>query len=337
MTSLVVRAAGPGVTVQDGGRPGYLRVGVTAAGPMDPLAFATANRALGNPAGSAAIEVSLGGVELAAEGGPVQLAVAGGAFSVASDGRALPPAVMLPLEPGVALSIRAGVAGAWCYVAVAGRIDLAPVLGSLSTHTRSGLGGLGRGLAPGDRLPIAEARRAAGPAAALDAPWLDRPGAVIRVLLGPQDDYFSADQVAAFLDGPWTVSGRSDRMAYLLTGPRLNHAKGFNIVSDGIAMGAIQVPGDGQPIVLMADRQPTGGYPKIATVIGADHGRLAQLRPGVQIRFAAVTHADAVAARRAEQAALASGVSTRPLVRSNFPADYLLGLNLIDGVTAGGD
>ena len=164
-----------------------------------------------------------------------------------------------------------------------------PALGSVSTHTRSGLGGLdGRALATGDELPIAEPRTLDQAMARIEAPWLDRPGDEIRVLLGPQDDYFAADQIAAFLRGPWTVSGRSDRMAYLLDGPRLVHAKGLNIVSDGIAMGAIQVPGSGQPVVLMADRQPTGGYTKIANVIGADLGRLAQLRPGARFRFRAV-------------------------------------------------
>ncbi len=335
MTQLLVRAAGPGVTVQDGGRPGWLRFGVTAAGPMDPLAFATANRALGNPEGWAALEVSLGGLELAVDGGPVRLAVAGGVFDLSLDGRPLPPAARLTLEPGALLRIRAGAAGAWCYVAMAARLQLPAVLGSLATHTRSGMGGLGRGLAAGDALPLADLRAAGGPVEALEAPWLDRPGAVIRVLPGPQDDYFGPDHMAAFLAGPWTVSGRSDRMAYLLSGPRLGHAKGFNIVSDGIAMGAIQVPGDGQPIVLMADRQPTGGYPKIAAVIGADLGRLAQLRPGAELRFQAVTHAQAVAARRAEHDALAAGVPGRTLVRTDFSSDYLLGLNLVDGVVSG--
>ncbi len=108
---------------------------------------------------------------------------------------------------------------------------------------------------------------------ALVAPWLDRPPEEIRVVLGPQDDFFSDDQIAAFLAGPWTVTTKGDRMACFLDGTPLTHARGYNIVSDGIAMGAIQVPGEGWPIVLMADRQSTGGYPKIATVIGPDLGR----------------------------------------------------------------
>ena len=334
--ALRILAAGPGVTLQDGGRHGYLRFGVTAAGPMDPLAFATANKAAGAPLGAAAIEVSLGGVELSVKGGSVSLAIAGGTFKVSLDGRDVPMPCLARLAPESRLSIRPGPEGAWCYVAPAGRIDVPPVLGSVSTHTRSGIGGInGRALAAGDVLPIVAPRAFDDVVATIAAPWLVRPGADIRVLLGPQDDYFSAGEIAAFLDGPWTLSGRSDRMAYALEGPKLTHAKGFNIVSDGIAFGAIQVPGAGAPIVLMADRQPTGGYPKIANVIGADLGRLAQLRPGARFRFRSVNVEEAVAARRAEAAALAAPFTIEPLVRADLPSEFLLGLNLVGGVTAG--
>lgn len=335
MTALIVHAAGPGVTIQDEGRHGYLRYGVTAAGPMDPPALATANRALGNSPGAAAIEVSLGGLELSAVDGPVAVAIAGGAFKVGLDGRDLPAAVAVPLEPDARLTIRPGAAGAWCYVAVAGRIDLAPALGSLATHTRSGIGGLqGRALTAGDIIPIATTRAVNAPAAAIEAPWLDRPGDVIRVVLGPQDDYFAPDQIAAFLVGLWTLSGRSDRMAYQLDGPTIAHAKGFNIVSDGVTLGAIQVPGHGRPIVLMADRQSTGGYPKIAAVIGTDFGKLAQLRPGARFGFAAVSVEEAVKARRVQADFLAKPPVLRPLRRTEFPSEYLLGVNLIDGAVA---
>ncbi len=120
--------------------------------------------------------------------------------------------------------------------------------------------------------------------------------APIRVIPGPQDDHFTEDALATFLSADFTLSPQSDRMGYRLTGPRLTHRAGHDIVSDGIAFGSVQVPGDGQPIVLMADRQPTGGYPKIATVIRADLPRLAQTRPGATLRFQAVTVAEAVAA-----------------------------------------
>lgn len=331
--ALRILSAGPGVTLQDGGRHGYLRFGVTGAGPMDPLASATANLAVGAKADAAAIEVSLGGVELAAEGAPISVAVAGGAFRIALDGRPMPPAALMRLEPGAKLSIRAGDAGAWCYVAVAGTVDVKPSLGSVSVHTRSGVGG--RAYIAGDLVSIRDARTLDPAMAEIAAPWLERPGDVIRVVLGPQDDYFAPDQVTAFLAGPWTVSGRSDRMAYLLEGRQISHAKGFNIVSDGIARGAIQIPGEGKPIVLMGDRQPTGGYPKIATVIGADVGRLAQLRPGDSFRFEAVSIEEAVEARRIEALALAAPIALAPLVRTEFPSEFLLGLNLIDGATDG--
>lgn len=330
---LAILAAGPSVTLQDAGRHGYLRYGITSAGPMDALAFDTANRAAGNPPGATAIEVSAGGITVAAEGGPLGLVLASTGFRIALDGQALPAAVALTLEPGRTLAVRAGSAGAWCYLAVCGRIAVAPVLGSTATHTRSGLGGLdGRALAAGDSLAIDAARAGAGDPQALVAPWLDRPADTIRVVLGPQDDAFAADQIAAFLDGPWTVAGRGDRMACFLDGPRLTHARGHDIVSDGIAMGAIQVPGEGLPIVLMADRQSTGGYPKIATVIGPDLGRLAQAQAGTRLRFAAVSIADAVAARRAEAACLAPEIRVEPVVRTAFPSELLLGLNLVDGV-----
>lgn len=303
---------------------------------MDPLAFAIANRAAGAAAGAVAIEVSLGGVELAAEAAPIGVAVAGGEFRIALDGRALPPAVALTLQPGEALSIKPGPAGVWCYVAIAGAVTVPPVLGSVSTHTRSGIGGLGgRTLQPGDFLPVAPR---AGPLLEPSEIPLIRasgPPDLIRVVLGPQDDYFAPDQIAAFLAGPWRISSRSDRMAYQLEGPVLRHAKGFNIVSDGIALGAIQVPGDGRPIALMADRQPTGGYPKIATVIRADLGRLAQCRAGATVRFESVTVEAAVAAWRAALAEV-EGLALRPLVRRDLSSEFLLGVNLVDGVTSGG-
>jgi biotin-dependent carboxylase-like uncharacterized protein len=333
--ALIIRQAGPGVTLQDGGRSGYLRFGVTGAGPMDPLALATANLAAGMPADAAAIEVSLGGLDLSVEGRAVAMAVAGGSFRITLDGRPLPPAARFTLEPGAMLSIRSGEAGAWCYLAIAGRFDLPPVLGSLSTHSRSGLGGLeGRMLRAGDRLPLLAAQPAGEAPHALVVPWLDRSGTGIRVVLGPQDDFFDAEEIAAFLKGPWRISARADRMAYLLEGPKLSHSKGFNIVSDGITHGAIQVPGEGQPIVLMADRQPTGGYPKIATIIGPDLGKIAQFRPGSRFQFTAVSLGEAVAARRKEAEALAKGIKSTPLVRTVFTSDFLLGTNLISGVCA---
>lgn len=329
---LRVVSAGPGVTVQDGGRHGYLRYGVTGAGPMDPFAHALSNHALGNRTNAAAIEVSLGGIEVTAEGAAIALAVAGGDFQIALDGQALPASVVARLEPGAILRLRAGSAGVWCYLAIAGGIDLPRVLGSSATHTRTGMGGLdGRMLRAGDRLPVGATEHKEIATGLIVAPLLAREPETIRVLLGPQHDYFSEDQIAAFLAGPWRISARGDRMACFLEGPTLSHKLGFNIPSDGVAMGAIQVPGEGQPIVLMADRQSTGGYPKIATIIGADLGRLAQARPATQIAFRAVSHAEAVRALAEERSFLSGPMTIEPLTRSSFSSEFLLGLTLVDG------
>lgn len=336
--SLRIISAGPGTTLQDAGRHGYLRYGITAAGPMDPLAHATANLAVGNSPDATAIEVALGGIEVTAGSRPLRVAVAGGNFAVTLDDRLLPSAVLvLTLEPATVLKIRAGQSGAWCYLAVAGRFAVPQVLGSNATHTRTGFGGLdGRAIKADDRLRVETSGDSDAPLGVIAAPWLDRPPGIVRVVLGPQDDYFAAEQIAAFRDGPWSVSTKADRMAFFIDGPRLTPARGYNIVSDGIAMGAIQVPGNGRPIVLMADRQSTGGYPKIATVIGPDLGRLAQTRAGTAFRFKTVSIEEAVAARRAEAAALASGIVVEPLVRTRLSSEFLLGLNLIDGVVAAG-
>ncbi|WP_159591925.1 5-oxoprolinase/urea amidolyase family protein [Chelativorans xinjiangense] len=337
MSRLVIHSAGPGVTLQDGGRHGYLRFGVTAAGPMDPLAHATANLALGNERDATAIEISLGGVELSCEKAALDIALAGGDFTIILDGKRLPRAFRLTLRPGERLKIAAGEAGAWCYLAIAGEFDVPEVLGSQATHARSGFGGVkGRGLMAGDQIGIAAARSFSVAEGALVAPWLDRPSTVIRILPGPQQDYFAPDQYQALLEGPWEVSSRGDRMAIFLDGPRLKHAEGYNTVSDGVAMGAIQVPGEGLPIVLMADRQPTGGYPKIATVIGADLGRLAQLRGGTKLTFASIAYEEALEARRAEDACLSGGIEVEPFLRQEFSLEFLAGCNLVDGLVSGG-
>lgn len=336
MSALAIEDAGPGVTVQDGGRKGYLRFGITAAGPMDPLLYATANRALGNALDATAIEISTGGLTVSAPEGPLGLALVSAGFRAMLDGQTLPQACAFTLAPSQTLTVRAGSIGAWGYLAIAGTIDLPPVLGSTATHTRSALGGLdGRGLRAGDRLAVSAPRSGDGAPQRLLAPWLERDPATIRVVLGPQDDFFAPDQITAFLERPWTVSPRGDRMACFVDGIPLTHAKGHDIVSDGVAMGAIQVPGNGLPIVLMADRQSTGGYPKIATVIGPDLGRLAQVQGGAMIRFAAVTVGEAVAARKAEADALKPDVAREPVLRTEFPAEFLLGLNLVSGVTDG--
>lgn len=284
-----LRSINPGAlaTVQDAGRMGYQRYGVPPSGAVDLFTFRIANALVGNEADEAAIEFTLLGGAWAVEGGACRVAVAG-AFPVALNGTSMPAFRALDLAPGDVLKIGAGAGGARGYLAVAGGFGFDPVLGSRSTHVRSGLGGLdGKPLAKDSRLPL-RAPACEGAPLALD-PRLARhdPGPV-RVIPGPQDDYFDDAAMAAFLREAWTMHPQSDRMGLRLEGPPLTHARGFNIVSDGIAPGSIQVPGNGLPIVLLADRQSTGGYPKIATVVCADLPRLGQLRPGETVRFEAV-------------------------------------------------
>ena len=328
---LLVDAAGPGVTIQDEGRFGLSRYGVTPAGPMDLGAYLVATQAAG---ADSAIEVSLGGAALRAEGATLCVAIAGGDFDIRLDGTRLPSACLLPLAPGSRLTLRAGPSGAWCYVAVGGMLGLAPTLGSLATHARSDLGP--KPLAAGDALPITDAAAAPPGPQVLIAPWLARDNAPIRVLLGPQTDYFAQAEIERFLSARWRIGARSDRMAYRLEGPAIRHARGHDIVSDGVAMGAIQIPGDGAPLALMADRQPTGGYPKIATVVGADLGGLAQLRPGEHLFFRAVSWDEAVAARRAHFAAIEAGVGREPL-HAEPTTESLLAENLVGGVVSAKD
>lgn len=299
MTGLRIAAAAPGSTVQDGGRHGWLRYGVTPAGPMDWIGHAIANRLAGNAHDAAAIEVGPGGIVLSAEGAAIRIGLCAPGFLAMRGATRLPARVALTLRPGETLDLRPGESHVWAYLAVAGGIRVAPVMGSRATHLRSGIGPLGM-LGKGDLLPCAPGPEAMA-LALPDPPAL--PG-LARFVPGPQADAFTDEGFAAFCKGTFTLSPQSDRMGYRLTGPRIAHTRGHDIVSDGIAMGAIQVPGDGQPIVLMADRQPTGGYPKIGTVIRADLLALAQSRPGECVRFAPVTVDEAVAALRVAMAGL---------------------------------
>lgn len=332
---LRIQRAGPGATLQDGGRFGYLRFGVTPAGPMDWTAFRTANFALGNDDRAAAIEIPAGGIEVACDGAPLWVAFAGGAFVWRRGGLVLPTAARLLLEPGETLAARAGDFGAFAYLAVAGGFDTPVMMGSRSTHTRSGMGGTeGRMLRAGDVLPAAPAleRSATSFEATIDAPWLGRAPNCFRVVLGPQDDYFTAETLSTFFSGAFILTPIADRMAYRFDGSEILHARGHDIVSDGVALGAIQIPGDRKPLVLMADRQPTGGYPKLGHVARADISRLAQMRPGETCGFKEVSAAEAGAALLRREDEIAETVhSLRPLCRV-LTSERLLDANLIDGV-----
>ena len=332
---LRVLRAGPGATIQDGGRHGYQRYGVTPAGPMDWVAFRTANSALGNDR-AAAVEVSTGGLEVICEGAPLALAYAGGAFIWRRDGVLLPQAARLLLEPGKTLVARAGDFGAFAYLAVEGGFETPVTMGSRATHTRSAMGGIkGRMLRAGDVLPAAASmERPDGTSfeAMIDAPWLARDPDPFRVVLGPQDDYFTREALSAFFEGQFRLTPAADRMAYRFDGPDIAHAGGYDTVSDAIALGAIQIAGDKKPLVLMADRQPTGGYPKLGHVARADIGRLAQMRPRETCRFRAVSVAEARAALLQCEDAIATTRQRLCPLRRELASENLFEANLIGGV-----
>ncbi len=333
MPTLRILRAGPSATIQDGGRFLYRRYGVTPAGPMDWVAFHTANLALGNAADAAAIEIALGGIELCCDEAALPLAFCGGAFQWLRNSKLLPCAMRLTLQPGETLSARPGPSGAFAYLAVAGAIATKPVLGSRATQTRAHLGGLdGRMLQAGDSLPVLLSSQAPQADAEIAAPWLSRDDAPLRVVLGPQQEYFTEDALATFFSAEFCLTHEADRMAYRFDGPKIAHAHDFNIVSDGVALGAIQVAGDGNPLVLMADHQPTGGYPKLGHVARADLGRLAQMRPGETCRFAAIgVEAAREAWLQCEDAISETQRFLRPLRREPTNED-LLRINLSSGV-----
>lgn len=329
MTELVVKACGPRTSLQDQGRFGSQRYGVSNSGAMDRLALAAANVLVGNAPGAAAIEFMLLGGSFTAEGGSVRVAVAGAPCSVTLDGRKIPSSTTLIVEPGQTLTVGPMQIGVYAYLTVAGGFDLAPQLGSLSLHHRAALGGFhGRGFAAGDRVPLRVAKAPDGPLLRLPQVPVG-PDAPIRAVMGPQDDFFTPAGRDTFLSSAYAVSQEADRMGYRLTGPRIEHAKGFNIVSDGIVSGSVQVPGSGEPIIMMADRQTTGGYPKIATVISADLRAVAQRRPGDTLRFECVEVAEAhrLAGARAREIAALPALA-RPVLGGLPTADELFGLNL---------
>jgi 5-oxoprolinase (ATP-hydrolysing) subunit C len=332
---LRVLRAGPGATIQDGGRHGYLRYGVTPAGPMDWVAFRIANSALGNGDRAAAVEVSVGGLEVICEGAPLAVAFAGGAFLWRREGVLLPKAARLLLEPGKTLAARAGDSGAFAYLTVEGGFETPVTMGSRATHTRSAMGGIeGRMLRAGDVLPAASTERPDGAnfEAMIDAPWLAREPDSFRVVLGPQDDYFTVATLNAFFEGQFTLTPVADRMAYRFDGQDIAHARGYDIVSDGVALGAIQVAGDKKPLILMADRQPTGGYPKLGHVTRADIGRLAQMRPGETCSFRAVNVAEARAALLRREDEIAKTLHRLRPLRRELTSERLFEANLIDGI-----
>jgi antagonist of KipI len=329
MVVMRASAAPPGIsvvkpgmltTVQDTGRWGFQSRGVPVAGPMDPVAHRLANALAGNDRDAALLEITLLGPELAFEDERI-IAVAGADFELALDGRPVPSGAPFTVSAGSRLRFGARRSGARAYMAVSGGIAVMPVLGSRSTHLISRMGGVdGRALSAGDRLPLGPrprtlrlggSRTQAAQRTLVETRESSADAARIRVLPGPQADYFAPGALTELQSAPYTIAPNSDRMGFRLEGPRLTHARGADIISDATPLGVLQVPASGQPILLMADRQTTGGYPKIATVISADLTVAGQLAPADTIVFHICTPRDAVAALIAQERALMAAEGDR--------------------------
>ncbi|MEO6973093.1 MAG: biotin-dependent carboxyltransferase family protein [Rhodoferax sp.] len=342
---LEVIAGGLLVALQDRGRFGYRQLGVPVSGALDPPLLAAANALVGNAGDAAALEILLTGPTLKVRAGRVRISLAGEIDAKVQTAQGKPlriePWSTVTLGPGD--TIRIGAVAALsasgpgiAYVGISGGVEVPSMLASRSTYARAALGGLnGRAIAAGDLLPCRGIAgdamlefRGPGPLRCAEGP--------IRVVPGPQADHFTDEALQAFFSQPFTVTRDSDRMGMRLEGPvPLTHsALGADIASDGVTPGAIQVPANGQPIILMADCQTVGGYPKIATVILADLGRLAHVRPGMPLRFQSVTLAEAAAARAAQAQQLAHWIAGITSFRPPgvFDEAALYGGNLVSGM-----
>lgn len=282
-------------TVQDLGRPGWRRFGIPVSGALDRGAYMAANAAAGNPAGAAALECTFPGPKLRVLA-EVRVAIAGADLGARLNRVPLDPAEPVAARPGDVLEFDAPRRGQWAYLAVAGGIDVPVACGSRSTYARGGLGGyMGRPLRAGDVLGWGETGSGSSATRAADtaADTATQASGPLRVILGPQAGEFTVDAQAAWLSRTFETTVQRDRSGMRLRGPRLGHRRSAEILSDGLLPGAVQIPAEGQPIVILADGPTTGGYAKIATVIAADLDRLAQATPGSRFRFEAVSVATA--------------------------------------------
>jgi biotin-dependent carboxylase-like uncharacterized protein len=339
---LIVERPGLFDTVQDRGRIGFQELGMPTAGAMDRIALALANALAGNPPdmNAAVLEMGVLGPTLRVEAESVRIGLVGPieAALMANDSSAPKPLLSdrsHTLTRGQRLKLGAIAGVTTAYLAVEGGLSLPPFMGSRSTYTRAALGGLeGRKLKEGDALPLARDTAGARAELTLAAPF-DYGQGPIRVVPGPQADHFTAAGHATFTSSEYVVSKEADRMGIRFEGPTIEHsALGPDIVSDGIAPGAIQVPAAGLPIALLADRQTVGGYSKIATVASADLPRTCRLLPGMRVRFAAITVAEAESLRRDQERRMAAAIAGLKPARPEGGIDLkaLYEENLIDGV-----
>ncbi|QCG89629.1 biotin-dependent carboxyltransferase family protein [Azospirillum sp. TSH100] len=334
---LTVVRPGLFATIQDLGRFGFQELGMPVAGALDPVALRLANALVGNPPGMAGLEIALLGPDLRVDAPSVRIAAVGPmAMRLEREG-----ATPQPLEPHRShtlhrddvLRLGAVNGASVACLAVAGGFALAPVMGSLSTYVRAGIGPLGgRPLAQDDRLPLALESAPDGPDVELPQPP-DYGTGPLRIVLGPQEDRFTGAALTTFLSATYRVGSQADRMGLRLDGPALAHKDSADIPSDGLVTGSVQVPGNGQPILLLNDHQTAGGYAKIATVISADLPRAGRLRPGDSLSFQAVTVEEAEALRRRREQSIAGWIRAIRPVRpaGGIDLEALYAGNLISG------
>ena len=339
----VLRILSPGMstTIQDLGRPGFQRYGVGVSGALDLTSLHAANCLVGNSPDVGALEALYVGPGFVVEADSARLAFVGAdarieilPFVDAPSGRLTPPGRSVQLQRGQVVRVGSLRNSAVLYIAVEGGFAIEPTLGSVSTDSRCKIGGWhGRPLISDDLLPLRRSTASERDECSIEGLDHTLPR-IVRVICGPQTDYFSETEIERFFASEYTVGANSNRMGMKLEGEPLRHCRGFNIVSDALTTGSVQVPGNGQPIVLLADHQTTGGYPKIATVISADLPGLGRLPIGTKLSFVPTTLAEAVLAR-SEFAASIEAICKQMVRISSVPAldeAQLLECNLISGV-----
>ena len=307
MTGILVEVPGFFTTVQDLGRDGFGPLGVSASGAADVLSLRIGNRLAGNPDGAAALEMTLVGGAFVFERRAV-VAVTGTDFGPCIDAAPAPMWTSIEVQKGQTLKMGAAQSGARGYLCIQGGVAVEPFLGSASTHVLSGLGGFnGRALRKGDRIELGTAEWP------FRKRWLSaegieslRPRLTIRVTDGPQSDWFTDSAWKIFCANAFQVSEKSNRMGIRLEGSPIPLDSSREMITEGVSLGAIQVPPSGQPIILFVEQQTTGGYPKIANVISADLHCLGQLRPRDSVRFERIGMGEARSLLMEQAALLAS-------------------------------
>ncbi|MGO1119197.1 biotin-dependent carboxyltransferase family protein [Rhodovibrionaceae bacterium A322] len=329
MTCLLkIHQVGPFVSLQDKGRPGYLRYGVPASGPMDRVAFAILQTALDQGPDFTAIEVSLGGLVLTCDEGAVTAGFVGGDFLIDLDGNRLSSWSVFTLEAGQKLTIRPGPSGSWGYLGFVGKPEGKTWLDSTATQLTTGLAG--HNFLSGDKLTIDAAQVRTDLNCLLTPPDFAGLSGPVRVVLGPQDDCFAPETVAQLTSTTFTVSQNYDRMGMRLEGVKLPVARELTMPSEALIRGCVQVAGHGDPTILLADHQTTGGYPKMATVITADLDPLVQKRSGDDLSFTLVDLQEAVQQTREKQQQVQSYLERLPELRGSLE-DRLWKNNLVSG------